>query len=74
MVTLGLVATERITTPLLVLGEEDATYPPSDVRKTTRAYGTQAALIPEIGHSMTVEPGWETVAGHIASWLTERGL
>ncbi len=75
MVTLGLVATERITTPLLVLGgEQDATYLPSDVRATARAYGTQATLIPGIGHSMTVEPGWETVAGRIASWLTERGL
>ena len=75
MVTLGLVATERITTPLLVLGgEKDAIYPPSDVRATARAYGTQAALIPEIGHSMTVEPGWETVAGRIASWSTARGL
>ena len=75
MVTLGLVATERITTPLLVVGgEKDATYPPSVVRATARAYGTQAALIPEIGHLMAVEPGWETVAGHIASWLTERGL
>lgn len=75
MVTLELVATERITTPLLVLGrEQDATYLPSDVRATARAYGTQATLIPEIGHSMTVEPGWETVAGRIASWLTERGL
>jgi|SRR5271168_815137 len=75
MVTLGLVATERITTPLLVLGgEKDATYRPSDVRATARACGTQTALIPEIGHSMTVEPGWETVARRIASWLTERGL
>jgi pimeloyl-ACP methyl ester carboxylesterase len=75
MVALGLVATERITTPLLVLGgEQDTTYPPSDVHATARAYGTQAALIPEIGHSMTVEPGWETVAERIACWLTERGL
>jgi hypothetical protein len=41
---------------------------------TALAYGTQATLIPEIGHSMTVEPGWETVAGHIVSWLSERGL
>lgn len=75
MVALNLVRTARVTTPLLVLGgEQDATYLPSEVRATARAYGAQARLIPGIGHSITVEPGWETVAESIASWLTERGL
>jgi pimeloyl-ACP methyl ester carboxylesterase len=75
MVALKLVRTDRITTPLLVLGgEQDATYRPSTVRTTARAYGTQAAIIPEIGHSMSVEPRWETIAERIVSWLSERGL
>lgn len=75
MVALELVRTDRITTPLLVLGgEEDATYHPTEVRATARAYGTEATIIPQIGHSMTVEPGWETVAERILSWLIERGL
>jgi pimeloyl-ACP methyl ester carboxylesterase len=75
MVALNLVKTARVTTPLLVLGgEQDATYRPADVRATARAYGTQATLVPEIGHEMMLEPGWETVAEHIVSWLTERGL
>ncbi|WAJ42804.1 alpha/beta fold hydrolase [Mycobacterium sp. Aquia_216] len=75
MVALDLVKTARVNTPLLVLGgEHDATYHPSDVRATARAYATQATFIPEIGHSMSVEPRWETVAERIASWLSQRGL
>lgn len=75
MVALKLVDTARVTTPLLVLGgESDAIYHPSDVHATARAYGTHATLIPQIGHSMALEPKWATVAGHILSWLTERGL
>jgi pimeloyl-ACP methyl ester carboxylesterase len=75
MVALKLVKTARVTTPLLVLGgEQDATYLPSEVRATARAYGGQATIIPNIGHEMMLEPGWETVAEHIASWLGQRGL
>jgi pimeloyl-ACP methyl ester carboxylesterase len=75
MVALNLVKTARVTTPLLVLGgEHDAIYPPSVVRKTAKAYGTQATIIPGMGHSGSVEPTWATLAGHIASWLTDRGL
>jgi pimeloyl-ACP methyl ester carboxylesterase len=75
MVALNLVNTAHVSTPLLVLGgEQDATYPPCTVRATARAHGTQAAIIPNIGHEMMLEPGWETVAERIASWLSQRGL
>ncbi|UVI52110.1 ketoacyl reductase [Mycobacterium lentiflavum] len=75
MVALNLVKTARVTTPLLVLGgEHDAIYPPSVVRKTAKAYGTQATIIAGMGHSGSVEPTWATLADHIASWLQERGL
>jgi pimeloyl-ACP methyl ester carboxylesterase len=75
MAAFNLVKAARVTTPLLVLGgEQDATYRPSEVRATARAYGTEASIIPNIGHEMMLEPGWETVADHILSWLTERGL
>jgi alpha-beta hydrolase superfamily lysophospholipase len=75
MVALARVKTGQIGTPLLVLGgEHDAIYPPSDVHATARAYRTEATLIPGIGHSMSVEPGWERAAERIATWLTERGL
>jgi pimeloyl-ACP methyl ester carboxylesterase len=75
MVALELVKTARITTPLLVLGgERDAIYRGSDVHATAKTYGTRAAFIPDMGHEMMLEPGWATVAGHILSWLEERGL
>ena len=64
-----------MTTPLLVLGgEQDAIYTVSDVHATAKAYGTQAMFIPDMGHSLALEPGWAAVAGHILSWLQERGL
>jgi alpha-beta hydrolase superfamily lysophospholipase len=75
MVLHGLVKTDRIDTPLLVLGgKRDAIYQESDVRATAAAYGTEARLIPDVGHEMMLEPQWATVADHISSWLGERGL
>ncbi|WP_445160153.1 alpha/beta hydrolase [Mycobacterium sp. Dal123C01] len=75
MVARELVNTERIDTPLLVLGgERDAIYRDSDVRATAKAYRTEPSIFPNMGHEMMLEPGWETVAEHIVSWLTERGL
>ncbi|WAC93880.1 alpha/beta hydrolase [Mycobacterium sp. Aquia_213] len=75
MVALNLVNTARVTTPVLVLGgERDMIYRPSDVHATARAHGTQPILIPNMGHEMMLEPGWATAAGRILSWLQERGL
>jgi pimeloyl-ACP methyl ester carboxylesterase len=75
MVARELVKTDRVDTPLLVLGgERDVIYRGADVRRTASAYGVEANIIADIGHEMMLEPGWETVAARIASWLTERGL
>ncbi|GBG39109.1 alpha/beta hydrolase [Mycobacterium montefiorense] len=75
MVALKLVKTTRVTTPLLVLGSEhDGIYPPADVRRTAKAYGTEASIFPSMGHEMMLESDWVTVADHIVSWLNERGL
>ncbi|OBA60504.1 hypothetical protein A5647_13820 [Mycobacterium sp. 1100029.7] len=75
MVALKLVKTNRVTTPLLVVGSEhDGIYPPSDVHRTARAYGTEARIFPRMGHEMMLESDWPTVADHILSWLKERGL
>jgi pimeloyl-ACP methyl ester carboxylesterase len=75
MVALELVKTQLINTPLLVLGgEQDAIYRNSDVHATARAYGIEASFIPNMGHGLTLEPGWSTVADRILSWLGERGL
>jgi len=70
-----LVATDKIRTPLLVLGgEHDQVYRPKDVRRTATAYGTEPVLIPGVGHELMLEPRWRSVAGCIESWLTNRGL
>lgn len=75
MVVLNLVKTARVSTPLLVLGgEDDQIYPPSDLRRTAKAYDTQPMIIADIGHSLTLEPKWTAVADSTLSWLKERGL
>jgi hypothetical protein len=52
----------------------DAIYHPCDVHATAKVYGTHATFIPQMGHSMALEPRWATVAGHILSWLIQRGF
>jgi pimeloyl-ACP methyl ester carboxylesterase len=75
MVALDLVKTARLTTPMLVLGgEHDAIYPDPDVHMTARFYGTDATIIPGMGHEMMLEPGWVMVAERVLTWLAERGL
>jgi len=65
----------RVTTPLLVLGgENDSTLTNDGVRATARAFGTQAELLPGLGHNMMLETGWPNVAERIDSWLTSQGI
>jgi pimeloyl-ACP methyl ester carboxylesterase len=71
---LSLPKPQRVTTPLLVLGaESDACFSQGEIRKTARAYGTEAEFFP-MGHNMMLEPGWQAVAGRLDGWLTRRGL
>ncbi|WP_085184156.1 alpha/beta hydrolase [Mycobacterium sp. IEC1808] len=66
---------ERVTTPLLVLGAElDACFSQDEIRKTARAYRTEAEFFPGMGHNMMLEPGWPAVAERIDGWLATRGL
>jgi pimeloyl-ACP methyl ester carboxylesterase len=72
---LSLPKPQRVTTPLLVLGaESDAVFSQDEIRKTARAYGTEAEFFPNMGHNMMLEPGWQAVAGRIDGWLTGQGL
>mgnify|MGYP000371465070 CR=1 FL=1 len=60
---------KRVTAPVLVLGgERDVIFPPSDVRDTAAAYGTEAHLFP-MAHNMMAEDGWEAVADRIDTWV-----
>jgi pimeloyl-ACP methyl ester carboxylesterase len=66
---------KRVTTPLLVLGaEEDGAHTREEILATARAYGTQAEFFPGMGHNMMLEPGWESVAERIDTWLSHQGL
>lgn len=74
----GLVALprpKRVRAPMLVLGAgQDGAVSAAEVQATARAYGTQPEFFPDLGHNMMLEPGWESVAGRIHSWLGDRGL
>lgn len=59
-----------VKTPLLVLGgEEDTIFLPSEVHATAKAYGVEAEIFPGMPHGIMLEPGWEKVAQRIATWL-----
>jgi pimeloyl-ACP methyl ester carboxylesterase len=71
---LSLPKPQRVTTPLLVVGAEcDAVFSQNEIRKTARAYGTEAEFFPNMGHNMMLEPGWQAVAERIDGWLTAQG-
>ncbi|CNI72488.1 hydrolase%2C alpha/beta fold family protein%2C putative [Mycobacterium tuberculosis] len=66
------VQTQRVTTPMLVLGAtHDGFVSVRAVRATARAYGTTAEFF-AMGHNMMLEPGWREVAGRIDAWLDAR--
>ena len=56
--------------PMLVLGaEHDHLIPPALVDLTARTYNLSADILPDLGHGMMLEQGWEDVAARIAVWL-----
>lgn len=62
----------RIRTRLLVLGaERDTVFTPAQVRRTARAFGTEAEIYDGMGHDMMLDVGWERVADRIHAWTTE---
>ncbi|MFG1934253.1 alpha/beta hydrolase [Mycobacterium sp. NPDC048908] len=71
----NLVTTQKIRTPMLVLGgQEDQVYAPNEVRRTAAAYGTEPVFFPGVGHEMMLDPNWRAVAICIDSWLASRGF
>nr|WP_209873570.1 alpha/beta fold hydrolase [Azospirillum soli] len=56
--------------PVAVLGaEKDLLFPADQIRATARAFRTQPVFFPGMGHTMMLEPGWESVARHIEGWV-----
>ena len=59
-----------VETPMLVLGaEHDGFFTVRELRRTARAYRTEAHIVPGIGHDMMLEPGWQGVAERIDAWV-----
>ena len=55
---------------MLVLGaEQDGVSPSTKSKQPPARTGPEAEIFPGIGHDMMLEPGWQAVAEHIASWL-----
>jgi len=70
MLALALPRPKRVNTPMLVLGaEKDTIFTVPQVRRTAKAYGTQAVIFLDMAHDMMLEPGWQAVADHIIRWL-----
>lgn len=61
-----------VDVPVLVLGaERDALITIHEVRKTARAYRTEAEIFPRLGHNMMLDEGWPKVADRIDAWVRQ---
>jgi pimeloyl-ACP methyl ester carboxylesterase len=59
-------------TPALVMGAmADRVISPFHVQQTAAILGRAAVLLPEMGHAMMLEPGWERGAERILSFLND---
>lgn len=60
----------EVRAPVLVLGaSSDAIISADVVRRTARAYDTQAELFDGMGHHMLLDAGWERVADRVHAWV-----
>ena len=44
------------------------------VRRTARAYRTEAEVFPSMGHDVMLDVGWQAVADRIDTWIRETAL
>ncbi len=62
-----------VKVPVLVVGAgKDTVVNPKIFRKIAKRYGADLIMFPALGHFCPLETGYETVAEHIAAWLSER--
>lgn len=60
----------RIQVPMLVMGaERDAIFSVAEVRRTARAYRTEAEIFSGMSHDMMLDPDWHKVAERVDSWI-----
>ena len=75
MIALDLPKSEKVKTPLLILGAaRDNMIGPHEVEATAQAYNTQAEIIPDVAHNSMLEREWQAVADRILAWLNERDV
>jgi pimeloyl-ACP methyl ester carboxylesterase len=61
-------------TEVRVLGAADDTiFRVADVEATAAAWGTEAVIVPGIGHDVMLDHGWERVADQVIAWVREMG-
>lgn len=61
--------------PTLVIGAgKDALFSAGEASATANLLGAEYRLLPDIGHAVMLDEGWEKAAGAIADWLEHRGL
>lgn len=61
----------RVRCPVLCLsGREDALVPVTLVRSVARKYGADMREYERHGHLLMREPGWETIADDVLTWLS----
>jgi len=64
----------RIRCPMLVIAAEDDHFVPARVvAKIAARYDATLHVIPDRGHIVTMEPGWEVLADDVARWIAEHG-
>ena len=56
------------------VGDPRFDYSLREVRATAKAYSTEPEFFSDLGHNMMLEPGWQSVAERIHTWLGTRGL
>ncbi|MCB1956269.1 MAG: alpha/beta hydrolase [Rhodocyclaceae bacterium] len=61
--------------PMLVMGaRHDEIIPPGQVEMTAQTYGVDAHILPDLGHGLMLERGWQRVAEMIRTWLETHNL
>lgn len=60
----------KVRCPLRVIAAADDHFvPPRVVAKVAQRYRARLDVIPDHGHIVNMEPGWETLADDVASWI-----
>ncbi|WP_370246740.1 alpha/beta hydrolase [Nocardioides sp.] len=59
-----------VSEPILVVGAgEDTIFGADDVAATAAAWGTAPVMLPDLGHDLMLDDGWERTADLLADWV-----